>query len=229
MHLSKIGDPPTAEHIVGYANSALRRNHEDPKRQPPKVGKMWAYQFIKQMPPRCRDGYQKALDARRARDQADEIEGWYELFEKYLIDHQIHPSDLYDFGEFGFVEGQGRREGDVFQFTDKAPPVCPRGLVTVLECVSADGSRIPPYIILPGKKPSENWSKRVSKPGDWLTVKSETGRVTDVLAYQWIHYFDEHSRERQVWIEYHTYIPPPPQEAVYTNSYIHRSAKREWS
>ena len=67
--------------------------------------------------------------------------------------YQIQPRDLYNFDEIGFLDGQGQTESVITQYPERHAhlPSFSQSSLTIIEAISADGSVLPPCIILPGK------------------------------------------------------------------------------
>jgi hypothetical protein len=128
------------------------------------------------------------------------IEHWYGLLEAAIRRHQIQPGDIYSFDEIGFLEEQGRAEKVVTQFPERHGSISShsRSLITVLECISADGSILPPLFIPPGKGHMEDWYTHANLPLNWAIHPSPSGYTSDEIAFAWIQHFHEHSRMRQV-------------------------------
>ena len=117
---------------------------------------------------------------------------------------QIQPSDIYNFDEIGFLEGQGRPETVITHFPETNESLgsfFSHSSVTVMECVSADGSVLPPCIILKGKGFLEDWFMHSEMPETWLIATSQTGYTSDDLAFKWLHHFDEYSKRKQVRLQ----------------------------
>lgn len=198
--LDEASHAPTAQQVQECANSILRYNHDDPKLPPPQVSKMWAYQFIRRLPyHKCMK--QKPMDLQRLKSgDPGLIQDWYDHLEVIMKDYQIQPSDLYDFDEIGFIVGQGRVENVVTQYPEKNENIMSfsRSSLTVIECISADGSVLSPCTILPGSNHLEDWYTHSDMPNYWTTAVSPSGFTTDLIALDWIHHFDIYSRKHQV-------------------------------
>ena len=200
--LDKAGQAPTAQRVRDCANSILKRNHTDPSSPPPQVSKMWSYRFIKRLPQGFRRLKQKPLEKKRLESEDIGImQTWFDRFEIIMKKHQIQPQDLYNFDEIGFQEGQGRAESVITQKPDLNGYIganYSRSLITVIECVAADGSILPPCIILPGKGHLEDWFTHSNMPDSWLISVSSTGYTSDEIAFNWVQHFDIYSKKRQV-------------------------------
>ncbi len=70
--------------------------------------------------------------------------------------------------------------------------------MTVVECVSADHTVLPPFVILPGKKVLEAWIINTDIPEDFSIAVSDTGYSNDGLLLHWWKHFERHSAKRQV-------------------------------
>ena len=208
--LDKSGCPPTAQQVEKCANSFLERSHSDPQTPPPKVGQNWAYRFIRRLPSEYKLQKQKPIDPKRMNaEDIGVVEHWYDLFHTAIHRHQIQPGDIYNFDEIGFLEGQGREEKVVTQFPERHGSIScsfSRSLITVLECICADGSIIPPLIVPPGKGHIEDWYTHSNLPLNWAIYPSPNGFTSDEIAFAWIQHFHKHSQTRQVSI--YLYIHP---------------------
>ena len=106
------------------------------------------------------------------------IQLWYERFERLIRQHQIQPTDLYNMDEVGFMDGLGRPELVITKYPERNRSIgsaYSRGLITILECVSASGDSLPPYILLSVKGHLEDWYTQSSMPGP------------DYYNRQWLH------------------------------------------
>lgn len=163
---------------------------------------MWPYRFIKRLPQGFRRLKQKPLEKKRLdAEDISTIQTWYDRFEIAMEKYQIQLQDLYNFDEVGFQEGQGKAETVITKRPELNGHIganYSRSLITVIECVAADGSTLPPCIILPGKGHLEDWFTHSSMPDNWLISVSSTGYTSDEIAFNWVQHFDLYSRKRQV-------------------------------
>ncbi len=136
-------------------------------------------------------------------DAADisQITNWFDRLQILMKTNQIQPLDLYNFDEIGFLEGQGCAESVITQYPEKITYLASGfswSLITIIECVSADGSSLPPCIILPGKSHLEDWYTQSNMPESWLIGTSSTGYTSDEIAFNWLCNFDLYSKKHQV-------------------------------
>lgn len=137
-----------------------------------KVGKNWIYRFLKRHP-ELKLGKPSGLDPKRAQAfNETTVRIYYKQLEKAMYPG-LKPSNLYNMDEKGCQRGGGRRirnqkfiicSGKVTQYRVQSANL---ELITVIECVSADGAHIKPGFIFPQKK--------TSLEEDWVNVDPEIG------------------------------------------------------
>ena len=202
IHLDDTHYAPTVKQIEGCANSILAWSHEDLSQPPPQVSKMWAYRFIKKLPLEYRRRKQKPMDPRRLNSEdISTVVTWYERLYSLINRYQLQPKDIYNFDEIGFLEGQGRTQAVVTRNSERnenLPSSFSRNSLTIIECISADGSVLPPCIIFKGKEMMEDWFTHSNMPESWMLTTSSAGFTTDRIAYQWIQHFSHFSAKRGV-------------------------------
>lgn len=163
---------------------------------------MWVYRFMKQLPDGFKCQKQKPIDPKQMESEdVSRVAFWYDQFEILMQQYQIQPSDLYNFDEIGFLEGQGRAQSVITQNPERNENIgssFSRNSLTIIECASADGSVLPPCIILKGSHFLEDWFTHSTMPESWLLATSENGFITDQIAFKWIQHFNEYSKKRQV-------------------------------
>lgn len=71
-----------------------------------------------------------------------------------------------------------------------------RQLITVVDCICADGTVLPPLIIMKGKRPSYGWVKDSELEEGWIAA-SPNGWTDNELGLKWMeHVFDASTREK---------------------------------
>ena len=137
-----------------------------------KVGKNWVYRFLERHP-ELKLGKPSGLDPKRAQAfnenvVKDHFERW-----KNALHPEVHPSNLYNMDEKGCQRGGGCRirnqkfiicNGRQTQYRIQSANL---ELITIIECVSADGAHIKPGFVFP--------QKRSSLEEDWINVDPEIG------------------------------------------------------
>ena len=70
-------------------------------------------------------------------------------------------------------------------------------MVTIIECVSADGSVLPPIYIYKGSSYLMGWHAAVSTKEKATSAWSKTGWADRVLGLEWLaENFDKHTKEK---------------------------------
>jgi hypothetical protein len=123
-----------------------------------------------------------------------------------LIEKNIRYWNLYNVDEKGFLLGYSwRSHVVVFRRSDisNPPPGAPtvpqdgsREFVTVIDCICADGSALPPFIIMKGKRPSFAWAKDSELEDAWIAA-SPNGWSDNELGVDWLEkLFDPATKEK---------------------------------
>ena len=69
--------------------------------------------------------------------------------------------------------------------------------VTVVECICADGSSIPPLIIFAGKNLNQNWVPQNLAPSDWKFAANNKGWTSNSYGFEWLRRcFEPATREK---------------------------------
>ena len=144
---------------------------------------MWPYCFIKELPLEFRHRKQKPMDPKCLNSEDISIVvTWYEQLNSLIIWHGIQAKDIYNFDEIGFLEGQGCTQAVVTrnsEWNESLPSSFSCNSLTIVECISADGSVLPPCIIFKGKEMMEDWFTHSNMPESWMLAISPTGFTTD--------------------------------------------------
>jgi hypothetical protein len=165
------------------------------------VGIKWAQRFVKRTP---------ALEVKLGRtyecqrklsENSEVIRGWFTLVKNTVDKYGILPEDIYKFDETGFQMGQ-ISASKVVTATDRLgrpKQVKPTNTewVTSIQGVCADGSLIPPFIVMKGKEFNQTWFVQ-GLPSTWTFSVSKNGWTTDKIGLQWIHHFERHTRSKTV-------------------------------
>lgn len=137
-----------------------------------KVGKNWVYRFLERHP-ELKLGKPSGLDPKRAQAFNETVvRVHFEELRKALYPG-VKPSNLYNMDEKGCQRGGGRRirnqkfiiyDGKLVQYRVQSANL---ELITIIECVAADGTHIKPAFIFPQKKSSLE--------EEWINVDPEIG------------------------------------------------------
>jgi len=69
--------------------------------------------------------------------------------------------------------------------------------VTSIQGACADGSRIPPFLVLKGKEYNQNWFLQ-GLPSTWMIAVSENGWTNNQIGLQWAQHFEKHTRSKTI-------------------------------
>lgn len=158
--LDQIGAPPTPNMLKATANEILKRNHQDSSIPPPTVGDNWPYRFIKKHPQYFKRRMQ-AMDPKRTdAERISDLRTWFGELDIIIEAHGIQDEDIYNMDETGFRLGHGKDENVISRYSRERVSIgsaFTRTLTTVIECIGVDGSVLPPFIIMTGRKNMVNW------------------------------------------------------------------------
>jgi hypothetical protein len=138
--------------VRGFANNLLTRNHTDPTSSPSLVSQMWAQRFLDRHPKYSKRRSKPLAAERRESHDPAEFRAHFEKFKAAVNKYGILPDDLYNMNETGFRISCGRahkiitRRNKQKRFYLIDPDN--RESITSIETICADGSSIPPMVIL---------------------------------------------------------------------------------
>lgn len=142
---------PTTQEINDAANGILLRSGSDRR-----VGKNWAYYFLKRLPNEYEHIVQKTMEAKRMdAEKLPAIIDWFERLNVVLQRYKFGPRNIYNFDESGFQLGQGKSQRVVTKYKYRERFIPTGGItetVTVVECIAADGWVMPPMILFQGSQ-----------------------------------------------------------------------------
>jgi hypothetical protein len=178
LKLDSQGLSPTISLVREMADTMCKA------RGAPSVGINWATKFIKRTPALTAK-FGRAYECQRKLCEDPEIvRGWFELVKNTINKHGILPGDIYNFDETGFQMGQ-ISASKVVTATDR--PGRPKQVkptnsewVTLIQGACADGSLIPPFIIMKGKEFNQTWFYQ-GLPSTWTFTVSANGWTTDEI------------------------------------------------
>jgi hypothetical protein len=184
--------------LTSIANAVLRAS-EGIQFNHSCVSKMWASRWLKRFPQyKIIIAAPLAIERKNAHDP-NILQKWFDGFHKIITEKGILPSDISNVDETGFRVGVGRRHKVISRDPSKKVYMADadnRSHVTVVECVQADGTQIPPMVILPGKRHLER-NFPPGLPNDVLMAVSDTGYNNDELSMDWLRHYDKHTKQRQ--------------------------------
>ena len=180
--------PPDKRAIVKAANLLL----ED--RGDARVSKEWGRRWLLRNKEYYKNIRSKTLHAEcKAIHRTEEIQLHFRQFNEMMVTYDIEQNDVWNFDEIGFRIGCLRGRMVIVPADVKAVYLADpdnRESITALECCSAGGQSIAPFLILKGdillEKHFENNMDNKAK-----LACSPTGFTNDRLTYRWLEHFNE--------------------------------------
>jgi hypothetical protein len=129
---------------------------------------------------------------------------WFHNLKGLMERNTIHPQDLYNFNKTGFQIRISKDQWIVTREFKKAyfsPSSTNYEYIIVVEAISADGHYILPFIIFRGKCILAGWFNVCDEP-DYTIGMSDSGYINNLLAFQWIQYFDHHIKCRMLGVKH---------------------------
>jgi Tc5 transposase DNA-binding domain/DDE superfamily endonuclease len=122
---------------------------------------------------------------------------WFDIFNQHMQQYKPIPANIYNIDETGFVLGDGEKMYaivDKRQKTHRTLKAKKGEFLTVIECASASGSMIPPFVIYKGKYLQSHWFE----PGagqDWMVCTSPKGWTSNELGLKWLEsHFEQYTK-----------------------------------
>lgn len=185
IYLTSIGVPPTHEDVRKMANQILAARGKKPALE---IGKNWLPRFLNRT---------KKLTVRLAKtrdyvrsycETPEKFADWFDRVVNTIIEFGIAQEDVYNVDETGFATGILAMAKVITgtDFRDDPEIIQPgnREWVSVIECVSAGGVALPPFVIFAAAKLQRGWYKDL--PKTWRLGHSPNGWTNDKLALRWL-------------------------------------------
>lgn len=194
LKLDSQGLSPTISLVKEMADTICHARGAAP------VGVNWANKFIQRTPALTVKLGRTYECQRKLCEDPEVIQAWFELVKNTINKHGILPKDIYNFDETGFQMGE-ISASKVVTATDR--PGRPKQIkptntewITLIQGACADGTLIPPFLILKGKEFNQAWFQGL--PLSWIIAVSSNGWTTNQLGLQWIQHFEKHTRSKTI-------------------------------
>lgn len=199
QRLSQVQEQDLAAWILAQGNLGFAPTHQQVKEFAHKIasaqgdsrpiGKHWMEGFLSRNPTigSVRD---VRLDVQRVESVTPDIlRSFFTLAEAAGIG-KTHPSLLFNMDETGLMEGEGTNGialGAREKRTVYSKKSTSRVWTTIIECVSAGGSSMPPLVIFKGKSVQKHWfPSSLDRFKDWQFTASENGWTSNPCATEWL-------------------------------------------
>jgi len=156
---------------------------------PAAIGDSWVQRFIHRHP-ELETARSHAIEAARINNVTKEdLNRWFDEFEKTIKEKNIRIEDIYNMDETGFSIGVVQRSYVVVNKDTKTRYQAQPGRqewTSVVECICADGSAILPFIILKGEKVMSSWIPPSALDLRWHFGASQKGWTSNALGFEWL-------------------------------------------
>jgi len=160
------------------------------------LGQHWYKNFLHRHPD-FKTRYSRNLNQdRKDAGNLETIQKWFDLYNSTRIQHGILESDIYNMNEKGFAMGIADsfkvlvRRMKAQAFSVQADN---QDWVSLIECVSFNGTTLPPYFIFKGKLIQQTWLNPI-KDGRAVLQVSDNDWTTNAIGLHWLEAFDLHTR-----------------------------------
>ena len=196
--LTKRRLPPTRSMIQNFASQVAKE----------RVSKSWVTRFINRNSSELTSQWTAGMDANRHQaDSGVKYRQYFDLLHEKISQYNIEPRHTYNIDEKGFLLGVIGRSKRVFsreiwerKEVREALQDGSREWITVLACVCADGSALPPGIIYESanKGIQSSWVEDIEVGEHTANVTSSpTGWSNDDIGLAWLEQvFDRHTKEK---------------------------------
>ena len=159
-HLTACGHPPRHAFIRELAQEiqfSRAQRDSDSSNPPFSLGTTWVQRFLHRHP-ELETTIGRTIEAARVKEISKaKVTAWFDEFEKTITKHQITTENMYNMDETGFSIGCIKAAKVVVNKNLKTNRQAHPGRqewLSVIECVSADGNAISPFVIFKGKNVS---------------------------------------------------------------------------
>src|SRR5271169_1719924 len=164
-----------------------------------KISKEWVPRFIQRHPELAGVRLRSIDTARIKAASSEQLQSWFDKLEKVLAEFNIKPENIYNMDESGFAIGEKEAGRVIINSRIRQKFQAKPGRqewVTVVECVCADGSHVPPLVIFKAENLSTQWIP-ASIHGDWRFNCNSKGWTSNEHGLDWLkRCFDPETREK---------------------------------
>ena len=190
--------PPTRDMIRNFASTIAQKPVSD----------SWVTRFINKHKDRLTPRWTTAMDSvRHAADSSDKYSLYFDLLQQKIAEYDVDTEDTYNMDEKGFMIGVVGRSKRIFSKRKWEKKEVRASLqdgnrewITLLACVCADGSTLPPGFIYPaaGKAIQSSWVESIDprKHSVHFTT-SPSGWTNDDVGLAWLEQvFDRYTKTK---------------------------------
>jgi len=163
------------------------------------IGKDWVVRFLSRHPV-LESARRKCIEAARIKDvSVERLVKWFEDLRRVIEEHNIEPKNIYNMDESGFAIGDVEASQRIINVTIRQRFQAKPGRqewVTAIECICADGSFLPPFVIFKGENLSQQWIPADTHK-DWRFACNTKGWTSNEHGGRWLReVFEPWTREK---------------------------------
>ena len=181
--IEEIADEVRQQRLVGINEPAVQYVTYEP------LGEDWTLRFL-QRHPHLKTALTRSIELARITEASPEVlTNWYDTLFQTIDELGISWRNTYNCDESGFGIGKRKALRVVVDTTVKQNYQAEPGRqewVTVMECICADGSSIPPLIIFKGENVSESWIPVKEIPEGWHVSCNSKGWTSNEHGVKWL-------------------------------------------
>lgn len=152
------------------------------------IGDQWVQRFLRRHP-ELASVRPRSIDAVRVQDTSPErLQRWFDDLEKVMTEYNIKPENIYNMDESGFAIGEKEPGRCIINARIRQQLQAKPGRqewVTVVECVCADGTVVPPLVIFKAENLSRQWIP-ANIHGSWRFSCNSKGWTSNEHGLQWL-------------------------------------------
>jgi hypothetical protein len=179
--LASWGWPARVEQLRGMTCELLQAKGDIKE-----LGIHWTEQFLKRHPI-LKSKFVSGLEKDRvAAENPAIIKHWFDLVKQQIEDNAVEKEDIYNMDEKGTMMGASEKVKIIISKYEKRQYMTTSGSrewVSLLECISAIGKALPPWVIFKGKVHKASWMKTLESGHIAL---SDTGWTDNELGLAWL-------------------------------------------
>jgi hypothetical protein len=155
------------------------------------VSSAWCARFTQRHPDLATGNLARIDKVRVQAEDPEVIQGFFDRLQHARAEYGVLTCNTYNFDEKGFMLGLGHATKRMYskqamRNEARAAQDGNREMVSVIACICADGSHLPPLAIYKGKNLQHRWFTELSAARGGFCTVSETGWSNNKLAYLWL-------------------------------------------
>jgi len=185
--LSETGFPVTHPWLHEMAEK-LRERHTDDSQFLTPLGQQWATRFL-QRHPNLKTVMGRAIEAARLKEATtNAMTHFLDEFQRVINEYSIDVGNIYNFDESGFAQGVTETNNIIIDVNARIRFQAQQGRqewTTVVECICADGSSVPPLVIFKGENLLHSWLPS-QLPEGWVFCANSKGWTSNYHGLKWL-------------------------------------------